>query len=775
MILVCIDGTCQVPTTCTDSTGCPAGLHCVDGVCNEACTMDGDCGTPAQFWYCDTAAMECRQRCLNDGQCTAPLICDDNAAPGVGGACVAPQCTMDDDCDQAAQEVCETGRCVVREMCGPNGECPIGMGCNQQTNRCEPLPACRTDRDCTGTAYCDNGFCLPAESCSTTACPTDFDCVGDVCVPRICRGPGDCPTAGDVCIGGECQPPPSADLVVEVVIITPAGVVRPGTTYAFTALALDQAHRAVAGVTFEWLSSVAGVATIDADGLATGGNTAGVTEIRARVQTANGPVTSNPVELTNLGPAPAGARVTVLRATNGTPIAGADVQITGAFGSESAVSDAMGVAVFAANPTAPYDVTVAHASYDYVSLVGATATDVVIPLPPLTRPDVVAGVQGTVDLSQVSTQGGLSLSLSGVSMSSPLFTFDAANLFGGDLITVQVPMIGGIGIPAGNTVEVAIQGFNLPLKTQYYARSQPGLRSVWSFGGRVDVNAGTFGNLNNLVALVLPFFQRFEHAVVPTITTVGIPTIVDTNDFDGDGNTTEMIPDWSNFPTQPMQPRIPQSLRYQLAVDNLPFVSGGNANTLVVIAGTILPSVGFVPLGLDGQSDMNGSGIVPSFITKMAPPHSGLEAGQYAVLASAVRIDNGLPGPGSARLFVGAAIPTTVDLSDGWLDSPLEATWTGTSREVGLPALPGADMYRIAFASPEGTWHVYAPANGAENLAIPAAPAGMLDRTGSATVTVDAVDLQQGTSVGGLFDLTAGGALGIDQATRGFSRAIVGR
>lgn len=770
---ICAGGMCVTPTPCTTSAECPPELNCIQGVCNDPCTMASDCGTPAQFYNCDTATGECQQRCTQDNQCPANFFCDNFL-------CVPVECTQDSECDQANMEICQgaaegRGRCVMVVMCGPNGTCPMGTVCNPQNNRCEAVPACRTDRDCPGTAYCDNGFCLPSTDCSTTMCPDGFDCVGNVCVPGVCRGDQDC-MMGQICIGGACQMPPSPDTVVEVVIVTPAGFVRPGTTYAFVAIALDQAGRGVPGVTFEWLSSMMAVATIDADGVATGGNSTGVTEIRARVQTANGPVTSDPVELTNLGPTPAmGVRITVVRATNGTPIAGATVEVDGAFGTSSAVTDATGVALFA-NATGVYDVTVGHASHDYVSVLGVTSTDVILPVPPATRADMVAGIKGTVDLSQVTTEGGLSLSLSGASIASPLLTFDGANLFGGDLITVNVPMVGNIGIPAGNTVEVELMGFMIPLKTEYYARATPGLRSVWTFGGRIGLDNFGGGGFGNLLATILPFFQRFEHGVVPTTQNplVAIPTIVDTNDFDGDGDTTERIPDWNGFPAQPMQPSVSQSLRYQLAVDNLPFVSGGNANTLVIVAGTLLPSVGFVPLGLDGQSDMGGSGIVSTFTTKMTPPHSGLEAGQYAVLATAVRIDMGLPGPGSARLFVGDAIPTAVDLSDGWLDSPLDATWNGPAREVGLPVLPGADMYRISFASPDGAWNVYGPSAG-PTLPIPPPPAGLVDRTMSATITVDAVDLEQGAGVETLFELTRGGNLGVDRSTRGFARAIVGR
>ena len=54
---------------------------------------------------------------------------------------------------------------------------------------------------------------------------------------------------------------------------------------------------------------------------------------------------------------------------------------------------------------------------------------------------------------------------------------------------------------------------------------------------------------------------------------------------------------------------------------------------------------------------------------------------------------------GSARLLVASRLPEDVDMTDGWLDSPVDAPWSSMMREVTLPVIANADMYRIAFAS----------------------------------------------------------------------------
>lgn len=772
---ICVAGSCEPATTCADTSECPAGLICIESICREPCTQDSDCGSPLMN-RCDTNTGLCQSRCLNDNMCPQGQYCEANL-------CVDAECTSDAECNPPG-EICEgadngRGHCVQVTPCGPNGECPTGSACDATTNRCEPLPGCRTDRDCSGDAYCADGFCVPTEGCTNASCGPGLECVGEVCVPAICRANADCPVSGEICVGGVCQAPPSSEFVTSVRIITPAGFVRPGTTYGFVALAQDQAGRVVPGAQFEWTSSSTTVATIAASGLATGGPAAGITQIRATVQSSIGPVVSQPVNLTNLGPAlSAGVRVTVVRQDNGASVMGATVQVGVGGVDTSLVTDATGTASFPNLPAGSVDVTVVHPNFDWVTVLGSDATDVRIELPPLTRTDRAAGGRGTVDLSRVTTSGALSLSLSGASLASPLLTSDPGQIFGGDTFNAQIPMIGNVPVPAGNTVAVEIMGFPLTLKDTYYAKAQPGLRALWSFGGKVDFgNAGLgAGDLQNLLAALLPFYQRFEHTVDPTVTMLALPKVVDTADIDGDGDTTEQVPDWQGFANRSLTPSQPQTLRYQLRVDNLPFVTGGNANTLVVMSGVILPGVGFVPLGLDGQSDGMGTGIVPTFTTKMAPPHSGLEAGEYAVLAAAIRTDmGGLPGPGSVRLFTASRMPTSVDLSGGWLDAPLNTTVDLMSRQATLPTLPGADLYHLAFANEAGTWHVYTPAaTGAGTISVPERPDLTLPaRLDGATVTVDAVDLEAGVVAGTLFDAASSGALGIDRATRGFARAIV--
>jgi hypothetical protein len=741
--------------------------------------MDVDCGQQL-IWHCDTTSGQCEQRCNNDQICPNETICENFV-------CVPSQCDTNADCKMGMNPQCVGGamghgRCMNVVMCDAMGNCPPNMVCDKTTNNCQMLPACVSDRDCMNNSYCENNYCQPSTACSMAMpCPATRDCVGGTCVPAVCRGDTDC-TMGQRCIGGMCQNPPSSMTVTMVRIITPAGVVRPTTTYRFTAVALDQSGAVVPDVTFIWMSSSTGVATIDGTGLATGGQTAGVTMVTASAMAATGLVTSAPVMLRNLGPVPGttGVRVSVVDLSNGSPIEHASVQLVSGVAPVTMMTDASGSVSFPAPAPASFGITAAEPNHDFVTILGLTTNDVLVGLPPLTKPTLAGGIQGAVDFTNVTTMGALSVSLSGASFASPLVGFDPAQLFGGDIfiLNIQNPQGGGnlmIPVPASATLSFAFGPTNIPLKGTYYARATSGERAAWGLAGKLDVSAlmmgggGAMGG--NFFGTLLPYLQRWQHGVKPVVDVVAIAEVPDTHDINGNGNTTELVPDYAHFPMAPLAPDTSQTLRYELKVAALPAVSGGNANALLVVGGTMIPGVGFVPLGLDGQQD-TGMGIVGDFTTKIAPAHGGLEAGAYAILATAIRLNAGaLPGPGSVRLLTAPRLPETVDLSDGWVGVPTMVGGNSMSRTYQWSAPTSATYYRLAFANADGAWNVYSPT---PMVTVPAAPQGLMDRTLSATVSIDAIRLAPNTTSNALFDVSAGGAQALDNATQGFARVIVG-
>lgn len=776
--VICVAGMCEQGVACQTSAECPADRRCIGDFCRPPCTRDEDCGGPR--FRCDVPTGECQARCFGDNTCPDQQICEMNL-------CVPEQCGSTPDCGAPDRRCVGAdrghGRCESFVACDPqNPMCPANTTCNAQ-GECEALPTCVGDRNCGPSEFCDDGHCQPAVGCSAMTCPAGFDCVAERCVPGPCRGLADCPNPGEICLAGSCVMPPAPSFVTEVRILTPSGVVRPGTSYTFVAIALDQAGEVVSGVTFQWASTSTQVATIAPSGVATGGVRAGTTDITASVNVpGQGLITSPPVRLVNIGALAADAvRVTVLSQSSSGVVVGAPVEVSvGGQRLGRVLTDASGIAVVrGVDAAAVVDVTVADSGHDWVSVVGATAHDLVITLPALTRPDRAGGLKGPIDLSGVSSTGALGYSVTGASFPSPLVGTDASALFGGELFRVRLP-IGNqtVPVPSASTLSFDFMGTPITLKDTYYARARSGLRAAWSFGGKLDINlmGGGGGNPGDILGAALPYFQQFSHAVRPAFRVVEIPTAADTTDVDGDGDSSELTTDWARLPTIPLRPVVPQSLRFQMVVDNarLPFLADGNANAIVVMSGVMLPGVGFVPLGLDGLQDNNGSGVVPSFTTRIAPAHGGLEVGEYAVVALAIRVrQNGLPGPGSARIATSSTLPTAVDFTDGWIDAPRAAELDRAQRR--LTALPGtgADLVRMTARSPEGSWEVWVPA-GSSGWTFPATPEGATDRVASgAEFVLDAIDLAPGVAAGALFDASRGGALGVDRVTRGYARAPV--
>lgn len=748
---VCAGNQCVPRVTCGFTADCPNGLHCVRGVCDDPCAMAADCGDQALQWACN--AGDCQQRCLNDDNCGTGGICESNL-------CLPAECAADAECPGASR-TCEGeevghGRCVDvvtctvgGTECGPNFECVNGT--------CAEAPACRTDRDCAADRYCQDRHCQPAVACPAQACATGFECIGARCVPSGCRGA--CPNPGEVCVAGVCQAPTSPANVSEIRILTPAGVIRQGEDYAFVAIALDAAGNQIPGITFDWQSSDIAVAMIGPTGVATGRNQTGTVEITASTGSGASLITSDPVNLTVLPPATDAIRVTVRSATDGSPVS-ATVVCNG----DTQSTNGQGEALF--NVPLPMTCTAYAANFGYVTVVDVNATDVLLRLPPLGATNRATGFQGQIDFSSVPAGSPVTLSFSGGSFATPLWGFQPLDLLGGDNFTVDLPVVGAIQIPSGATAAASFMGFPITIKDTYYSQCRAGLRRAWTFAGTAEISdlgigGGGGGGAGNLLANVLPLLQTFYHGTETRNRTLAdLPYAVDVNDLDGDGDTTEEAPDYGAFVGAPMTPAAAQSLRVQLD-----FGPDGpmNADALFVTSGVVLPRIGFVPLGLDGQG--SPSSALGSFTTAMAAPYAGLEGGDYAVMAAAQIAGGGL----SAKLSVTSTLPASVDLSGPWLLPPVGLYDAGTRT---LTAQTGAEVWRAVFRTAEGSWHVYAPA-GTTNFVLPTPPGGFADRTASGPITLEGIELQPGSGNWLLLLSPNLSATGAERLTRAFASQTI--
>lgn len=207
-------GDCVERSPCAADLDCREGRVCVDGACTDGCGTDADCP--------DAPANHCVEgrcvQCTDDAECFGRMTCDpatrlcvEAACPPDGPGCEdSRECTTGRVCNvragcceapfdcRAAEAGCAeglacdagTGRCVLKDECESNADCPVGQACLPGRQRlCGP---CSEDDHCDGTQICQAGVCVEGP------CDSDADCQGN-----------------RVCINGECQVPPCQDDAAE--------------------------------------------------------------------------------------------------------------------------------------------------------------------------------------------------------------------------------------------------------------------------------------------------------------------------------------------------------------------------------------------------------------------------------------------------------------------------------------------------------------------------------------------------------------------------------
>jgi hypothetical protein len=733
---LCIDSACVPAPLCERDADCPPGLVCDGGVCVHPCETDDDCG---MFHLCVDG--HCLQQCLSDALCLEPgTICENNL-------CVPAECTQDSDCTGETGEYirCRNGRCESYTPCETNEDCgDPNFICTD--GACEELPTCSFDNNCGPEETCIDGHCHPATPCQTEEdCPADRDCIGGVCLPHACRGPEDCP--GDqVCVAGECIDPGNPDAVYSVVILTPGGPIRSGQQIQLVAIALNQAGDEVPGIAFDWESSQPARAAVSADGVLTGGDEAGSTQVTA---TARGTGrSSRPVAFLNmLNPGAATLRVVAVWAAGRAPVEGATVLLEWDAGSLSLVTDAEGTAVFPA-PDGAASVHVFSEVHDYVSVFHTASRDLLIPLDERTDGTKAGGFVGSMT---VSGEGMLSLGLAGLSVAGDLVDLDFGKLLG-QTFNVTVDLMGyslTLPLPAQMTMGASLQDIPIAIKDSYNVLGQRGLRTAWALGGRLDISVlsdlFSSGSITDVLSLLLPMFSLMNHGLLPTYDVFPLPLVPDADDVDGDADTTELRPDWDNFRDVDLSPTQPQSLSVQVSPPALP--AGTGVQNAIYLAGG-LSALGFTPLGLTGQGA--GDGGLPALVMKMAPAYGGLEVTGYAVLVIGYPSAAGplMPSNLAGVIHTSQTLPTNVTFESDFLAFPEDAHYDATSRTLAATGVSGATLFRSTLQSSQGRWKVYLPAADPVAFSLPVPPEEFPDLAQGATVTLDPIALESGT----LFD-----------------------
>lgn len=766
------------PPECTTTAECPlGGADFEDGpLCVAYECVESEC-------VIQNVAVSCPPDAAPDGCGCTPLPpeCESNEECGafvcVNGGC--QPCNRNSECGDLVCDDDGTCKACVQELdCSANEIC--------EDNTCVPRPECIFDMDCDEFEICLNGRCSYSPECTEdTDCLDGYECIGERCFEALCRGAEDC-APDELCDAGACVPQPVR--IDSCFVATPSSTVSPGQNVQLSAFAIDSMGNGIAA-NFVWSSDDPAVVSV-AGSTAVAQNRAGVVKLTAALAGGMPIQCIGEVELNNVGPPPnmGQLRVVVLDADTNMPVVGAEVVVDSA---NTGITNASGVANLLA-PSGEYEVSVFSQEHDWVTVQGVRSQDIRIPVLPRSGTGDVAGFQGRFDMSQVASSGDFNLGLAGASIPGGLINFDLTTLLGDPFQTsISIPGQGDVAfpLPGGLTLYGRVFGFSINVKRDYYASTSGGARLAWGLAGKLPATElvglfmnGGIGGVGDVLTLLLPLFNRFDHAIKPMNLT---PTarVVDAGDIDGDGDITELVPDYMNFPDADLAPSVSQQLVTSVGVSNLPDLTDGPAEVSILLGGTQLDSVGFVPLGISAATDADGDGRPDVRRLTMAPPYSSLVGGRYAVLSIAFRTDalgagpNGVAFPDefSVALWNGQALPTTLQL--GTFPDASFVFEDPARRELFIDATAGP-LYRARFVGQDRSWDVWSPgAPGVmgfynHSLRVPNVPVGRADLFFTADkVLLDAIRTQ--IKIDDL--LKPSGILLLDAAlvSTGFSRTLV--
>ena len=447
-------------------------------------------------------------------------------------------------------------------------------------------------------------------------------------------------------------------------------------------------------------------------------------------------------------------RVTVFDGDNHNPLASAkvvgvlldgtkDIQTTDANGSYTWTGQAnnlMAVSVF-------------QTGYNWQTFYAPGSNDVAVYTTAIPDNSKVAGVKGKFYYDNVHTLGEIKLGLAGTSIAGNITELNFETLLG-EIADTPVNIEGLtqgeeiFPLPSGLAFEVG----NEPIKDSFVVFGEPGRRILWAMGGKVKLSevggiisqvavTGEDINIGSLLSALLPFFSKFDHAVVS-----GLDLELTDKPVAPEDGTATPYEDWANFPELTgdsainLNTLLSQSATYSLPT--MPCAPGkkeasgctDNAYTsgVVLLSGTLVPGQGMVPLGLtaalddpdseDGVDQVDGKIDHPvgttaapaagSVIVDFAPQHDGLEGNKLATIGIALDIDSLMAGGFSASTLVhmtdsfGATntFPTSefLDYQEGSVNS--------TTHEVTVTPVGEAHFYRLNLSgSGNGYWNVWFP------------------------------------------------------------------
>ncbi len=798
---LCTNGTCTSRKRCTADADCiGTGGRCevTQGLCLPVCLMPADCAPQLDprvaFAIYTCVQGTCTRRCTTDAVCGGQgLVCKN-------GLCATADCATAADCPHGQYCTSATfGRCLAYQTCALTSECPANHECKRFTATecppgfdcaqkiCRELPRCLSDQDCVsgipGTpqseqnGFCDEGHCQPTTRCLATAgCPTGRECVGQVCVPAICRGHPAC-GAGRACIDGACVSEPAAGELNLLRLSPTRAILEVGDTLQLhligfkldgTSFPLTQGTYAVV----DEGGAPSAAATVTPAGLVTAVSPGRVV-IRASVTGSVLP----PVESTlALYPrVTSGRRVLVVDAATKTPQANVKVwgcEVSACTTPTEIVTGADGAALFPSLGAGPATFTAVSPDVrgdglprlERASVLATSATDVYLPLRD-NPARAQAGFNAGLSFSDVSTVGGYWAGYVAAS-AGDVPSLTVGELLG-DNFFVELPGLGqAIPVPA-SVVLYTSPGFGIPqeVKERSLGIAQAGTRFTVAFAGRANVDQVLTLRSTDF----LGYLGAFDYALDTGLTTATRPLVPDTTDINGNRQCsnpqrcpqgTEDVPDYAAFPRLAFKPARQQQRRTEVVLPRLP----GTLDTVLVCPVEVDLEAGLLPVGFAsataGAPAADGTRAVDPVVVRSGAPYNGVEVATPGIWALAGSAQGSAT---SGRLTRGALLPTKV-LVTPFLPVPANSSFAPATRTFnpGQPAWAsvystGGELARVSVTGTQQRHTLYFSVQSSQTaVQVPPTPAGPgTDPTGQTGTRLEvvAVDLASGTDADELYSL----------------------
>lgn len=737
---IIVDGYCDKESDCEDWD--QVDFTCINHKCvTKPCETDEDCGG-----YFDCISGYCQiieYWCGYDNECPSDMYCTDY------GMCTHCRCEKNSDCPSDYK--CNGCKCVE---CTEDFHCANYEYCRDY--ECVNSCSCASDEDCPDAYICEDCACIPCDCRDDDDCPLNYDCDGCYCQQTHCYSYGDCPDGyicgyDNICIEEpECNKEFIIDIVPKNIFITEGEEIQieavlldkdkykimfPANTNNFD---WELEDSATASINRSWDSNTATI---------TGTNVPGAVTLTVSISLWEDPCSfTNTFTFTNYSkPADNDSQVLVYDNTTGKPLENIPVFLIPETNLKSknepapVFTDEKGIANFSGFncQNTACELHIFSSEYNYISAFDLKTNNILVPLQPNQDLTKAGGVKGHMDRSLIPKDLRCDTFLGYTAFAQPgnLTDLSFSSLFS-EKMNNHFKI--GATIDEWYPIPVGLEGYLNPEEDEittvmygYYASGNPYTNTLWSFGGYtcladiLSIIGPALGGeeikIAPILVAIVPILQNFYYGAIPYVDYTFRNKIKDELDFNGDGQTDDLIPDYSKYSELTTVVSQSQNQTATVVPSHIPQCSSCLYDFAFYIMG-IMKEDGFVPLGFNATMDEDENGIsncfMDAFEMSFAPQSGGIQGYPYTLIE--VMIDKDIlfadddldidKKAASISIVTSATIPSKIIMPDTVIPMT-DNMFDQQNHSLTADNVDNADFHRAIFSVSDETskrfWHIY--------------------------------------------------------------------